>query len=596
MNKLTGAELIVRLLERQGIRIVSGIPGGANLPLYDALSKSRHIRHVLARHEQGAGFIAQGMARVTGTPQVCLATSGPGATNVLTAVADAKLDSIPLVCITGQVSRAMIGTDAFQEVSTFGMSVPVTKHNYLVRSAMELLDVIPDAFRIAASGRPGPVLIDVPKDVQTETATFESWPEPGNPDAPPGFDGDAVTRAAEMINASGRPILYLGGGVIHSEQVEQASSLFGRSRMNRQDACSTPACALARQLAERAGIPTTMTLMALGALPADHPLSLGMLGMHAARCTNLALEECDLLIAAGARFDDRATGKTAQFCPQAKIIHIDVDASELNKIKTAHIGIVGDVSEVLEALLPLVEGNPRREWREHVAELRRRFPLQTPGIDDPRTHYGLIHAVAGLIDEDAIITTDVGQHQMWTAQAYPFRRPRQWLTSGGLGTMGFGLPAAIGAALACPERTVVCFSGDGSLLMNCQELATAAEENANIKIVLMNNNSLGLVHQQQDLFYDRRVFASDYRARVDFVGLARSLGVKAYDLADDEDPLATLASALGASGPCLIHVLIDANEKVYPMVPPGGANKDMIGGQAKPAPVQDSGDCRAGIP
>jgi len=554
MNIMTGAQLIVHLLERQGIHIVSGIPGGANLPLYDALSQSRQIRHVLARHEQGAGFIAQGMARATGTPQVCLATSGPGATNVLTAVADAKLDSIPLICITGQVPRAMIGTDAFQEVNTFGMSVPVTKHNFLVRSAAELLDVIPAAFRIAASGRPGPVLIDVPKDVQNERVEFESWPEPGAPAAPPRFDRSAVACAAEMMNASRRPILYLGGGVLHSG-----------------------ASSLARQLAEKATLPTTMTLMALGAMPSDHPLSLGMLGMHAARFTNMALEECDLLIAAGARFDDRATGKAAQFCPHSKIIHIDIDASELGKIKSAHVGIVGDVGEVLAALLPLIEADPRRVWCEHVAELRRRFPLETPGADDPRAHYGLISAVAGLLDENAIITTDVGQHQMWTAQVYPFRRPRQWLTSGGLGTMGFGLPAAIGAALACPDRTVVCFSGDGSLLMNCQELATAAEENVNIKVVLMNNNSLGLVHQQQDLFYGRRLFASDYRTRVDFIGLAESLGVTAYDLADDETPLTTLGRALREPGPCLIHALIDANEKVYPMVPPGAANREMLG-------------------
>jgi len=317
--------------------------------------------------------------------------------------------------------------------------------------------------------------------------------------------------------------------------------------------------------------------MALGAMPTRHPLSLGMLGMHAARYTNMALEECDLLIAAGARFDDRATGKVAQFCPRAGIIHIDIDASELGKIKAPHVAIHGNVDEALAALLPLIEANTREEWTGHVAELRKRFPLKTTGIDDPRTPYGLIAHVANLAGEDAIISTDVGQHQMWTAQVYPFRRPRQWLTSGGLGTMGFGLPAAIGAALACPERTVVCFSGDGSLLMNCQELATAAEENVNVKIVLFNNNSLGLVHQQQDLFYGKRVFAADYRARVDFIGLAESLGVKAYDLADDENPRATLTRALHERGPCLIHALINAEEKVYPMVPPGAANKDMIG-------------------
>jgi len=554
MNRMTGAQLIIQLLERQGIRVISGIPGGANLPLYDALSQSRMIRHVLARHEQGAGFIAQGMARVTGTPQVCFATSGPGATNVLTAVADAKLDSIPLVCITGQVASALIGTDAFQEVDTYGMSLPITKHNFLVRSAAELLDVIPKAFCIAASGRPGPVLIDVTKDAQTGMVEFESWPEPGRPVPTPRFDAGDIAKAAAMINRARKPVLYLGGGVIHAD-----------------------ASAMAMRLAERAGMPTTMTLMALGAMPTDHALSLGMLGMHAARYTNIVLEECDLLMAAGARFDDRATGKVAQFCPRAEIIHIDIDASELGKIKTPHVAIHGDVGETLAALLPRVEKNARREWREHVTELRRRFPLRMRGVDDPRRPYGLIAHVAELAGEDAIVTTDVGQHQMWTAQVYPFRRPRQWLTSGGLGTMGFGLPAAIGAALACPERTVVCFSGDGSLLMNCQELATAAEENVNVKIVLMNNNSLGLVHQQQDLFYGRRLFAADYQMRVDFVGLARSLGVKAYDLADDDDPRGTLARALREPGPCLIHALIDAEEKVYPMVPPGAANKDMIG-------------------
>ena len=554
MISMTGAQIIIHLLERQGIRIISGIPGGANLPIYDALSHSRRIRHVLARHEQGAGFIAQGMARVSGTPQVCFATSGPGATNVLTAVADAKLDSIPLVCITGQVPSTLIGTDAFQEVDTYGMSMPVTKYNFLVKSAADLLRVIPDAFRIAASGRPGPVLVDVTKDAQTGLVEFESWPEPGRPDEKPHIREADIEAAAAMINRARKPVLYLGGGVIHAE-----------------------AAGLATRLAEKAGLPTTMTLMALGAVAADHPLSLGMLGMHAARYTNMALEKCDLLIAAGARFDDRATGKVAQFCPHAGIIHIDIDASELGKIKTPHVSIHGDVSQALASLLPSVEENARGEWVGQVAELRKRYPLQTTGIDDPRTPYGLIAQVAELAGEDAIVSTDVGQHQMWTAQVYPFRRPRQWLTSGGLGTMGFGLPAAIGAAFACPERTVVCFSGDGSLLMNCQELATAAEENVNVKIVLFNNNSLGLVHQQQDLFYGKRLFASDYRARVDFVRLAESLGVKAYDLADDDNPRGTLAQALRERGPCLIHALIDAAEKVYPMVPPGAANRDMIG-------------------
>ncbi len=555
--KATGAEIIIQLLERQGVRAIAGIPGGANLPLYDALGKSGRIHHVLARHEQGAGFMAQGMARVTGRPGVCFATSGPGATNLLTAIADAKLDSVPIVCITGQVPCPVIGTDAFQEVDTYGMSIPVTKHNFLVRSARELLDVVPDAFRIAASGRPGPVLIDVPKDVQREAVEFDTWPEAGRADAPPELDAGEITRAAALINTAKRPILYLGGGVIAAN-----------------------AGGLATRLAEKASLPTTATLMALGAIPFDHPRSIGMLGMHAARHTNLALEACDLLIAVGARFDDRATGKVAAFCPDARIVHVDIDAAEIDKIKAAHAGVVGDVAEVLTALLPLIEENPRSEWLAAVEKLKQEHPLDTPGVDDPGSAYGLIRLVAELAGDDALISTDVGQHQMWTAQLYPFRRPRQWLTSGGLGTMGFGLPAAIGAALARPERTVVCFSGDGSLLMNIQELATAVEEGVNVKIILMNNNSLGLVRQQQELFYGKRLFAVDFSHRVDFARIAEGFGMKARDLAMADEPGAALAEAFAEPGPCLINVPIDVNEKAYPMVPPGAANKDMIGGEA----------------
>ena len=556
MHHRTGAQIIIHLLERQGIRTIAGIPGGANLPLYDALSQSSVIRHVLARHEQGAGFIAQGMARVSGRPEVCFATSGPGATNIFTAIADAKLDSIPVICITGQVPRAMIGTDAFQEVDTYGMSIPITKHNFLVRSAGELLDVIPEAFRIAASGRPGPVLIDVPKDVQNQKISLAAWPEPGCREPVPPGDPAAIARAAGMINAAQCPILLLGGGIIHS----------GADRA-------------AVRLAEKAAIPTTMSLMGLGAMPADHRLALGMLGMHGARYTNMAMEQCDLVIAAGTRFDDRATGKVVHFCPQAKIIHIDIDPSELDKIKTAHVGIVGDVGQVLESLLPLVRQATRRPWIANVETLKKSHPLDTPGSDDLRTPYGLIRQTAGMLDDEAIITTDVGQHQMWTAQVYPLRRPRQWLTSGGLGTMGFGLPAAIGASLACPDRTVVCFSGDGSLMMNLQELATAVEENVNVKVIVVNNQSLGLVRQQQDLFYGRRIFAADFRTAVDFVRVAEAFGMQACDLGTTADPRAALAHALEEPGPRLIHAPIDAQHMVYPMVPPGAANIEMIGGE-----------------
>ncbi|WP_153112110.1 acetolactate synthase large subunit [Propionivibrio limicola] len=554
---LTGAQIAVRLLERQGIRRVAGIPGGAILPFYDALSQSAQIEHVLARHEQGAGFMAQGMARVSGEVAVCIATSGPGVANLLTAIADAKLDSIPLVAITGQVAKSLIGTDAFQEVDTYGLTIPITKHNFLVGSAAELLEVIPRAFRLAASGRPGPVVVDIPKDVQNERIAVTEWPVPSGPVPTPAPERKLIDEAAAMINAAQRPMLYLGGGVVHSGAAFQAV-----------------------ELAEKAALPTVMTLMALGAMPVDHDLSLGMLGMHGARCTNLALEECDLLIAVGARFDDRATGKVSAFCPQAKIIHIDIDPSELDKIKTAHLGIRGDVQAVLSELLPQVEpseDHPRADWQARIAELKSSFPMQMPGIDDPRTPYGLIRAVADCLDDDAIIATDVGQHQMWVAQSYPLRRPRQWLTSGGLGTMGFGVPTAIGAALAAPERTVVCFSGDGSLLMNIQEFATAAEEGANVKVVLMNNASLGLVFQQQNLFYGQRAFSSKFKGVPDFLKVAEGFGWQTLDLDATADPAAALKSALTTRGPTLIHASIDRHQQVLPMVAPGAANKDMIG-------------------
>lgn len=548
----TGAQLIVHLLERQGITTVAGIPGGTVLPLYDALSQSTQIRHVLARHEQGAGFIAQGMARTQGKPAVCMACSGPGATNLVTAIADARLDSIPLICITGQVPSSMIGTDAFQEVDTYGISIPITKHNYLVRDIAELPQVISDAFRIAQSGRPGPVWIDIPKDVQTAEIEIDVLPEPGERAPAPEFNAESVRDAAAMINAAKRPVLYLGGGAINA-----ADEI--------------------RQFAEKANLPTTMTLMALGMLPKAHPLSLGMLGMHGARSTNYILQEADLLIVMGARFDDRAIGKTEQFCPNAKIIHVDIDRAELGKIKQPHVAIQGDVADVLAQLIPQTDATDRADWRQMVADLQREFPGAIPTEGDPLSHYGLINAVAACVDDSAIITTDVGQHQMWTAQAYPLNRPRQWLTSGGLGTMGFGLPAAVGAALANPDRKVICFSGDGSLMMNIQEMATAAENQLDVKIILMNNEALGLVHQQQSLFYKQGVFAATYPGMINFMQIAAGFGLHTCDLNAEEDAHAALQAAISRPGPALIHVRIDPEQKVYPMVPPGAANTEMVG-------------------
>ena len=556
MINLTGAELTIALLERQGITQVAGIPGGTNLPLYDALSRSA-IRHILARHEQGAGFIAQGMARATGRPAVCFATSGPGATNVLTALADAKLDSIPVVCITGQVALPLIGSDAFQEVDIYGMSLPVTKHNFLVRSVDELLTVIPEAFRIASSGRPGPVLVDIPKDVQQDRCEFHLWPEPGRPEPLSSPSAAALDAAARMIRQAERPVLYLGGGVIH--------------------AGSAP---LARRLAERCDLPSVMTLMALGVIAHDHPLSLGMLGMHGAEATNHALQRADLLIALGARFDDRATGKVAEFCPNAAVIHCDADASELHKVRRADCPLAGDIVATLEGLLARLETQDRTAWREEIGELQRMYPVPALGADLRRPH-DLIHTAARLVGPDAIVTTDVGQHQMWAAQVYPLSRPRQWLTSGGLGTMGFGLPAAIGAALAEPKRPVVCFSGDGSLLMNIQELATAAEQGLNLKLVLLDNAALGLVRQQQDLFYAGNRFASDLGSATDFCAIAKGFGWSTLDLGETGFDVERLDQALNAPGPQFIHAPIKGDARVYPMVPPGGANHQMLTGEQR---------------
>ena len=550
---VTGAQLLVNILERQGVRLVAGIPGGAILPIYDALAHSQRIRHVLVRHEQGAGFVAQGFARVTGEAGVCLASSGPGVTNLLTAVADAKRDSIPLVVITGQVPRSMLGTDAFQEVDTYGLSRLVTKYSVMVRSADELAEVVPRAFRLATSGRPGPVWIDIPKDVQTEIVSV-SVEDVGleHKEAVPVFAGAIVSQAADWIDKARRPILYLGGGLVHAH-----------------------ATSAARALAERQDIPAVMTLMALGTLPHDHALSLGMLGMHGAHATHRALKEADLLIALGARFDDRATGKLSAFCPHAKVIHVDIDPTELGKLRAADIAIEGDLKAVLDALLPLVPSKNRSAWRRRLQVLQETYP---PCVDQARAPRALIAQVAESAPSDAVIVTDVGQHQMWVAQYYPLRGPRLWLTSGGLGTMGFGLPVAIGAALANPSRTVICFTGDGSLLMNIQELATACEQDVDIKVVVMDNQSLGLVAQQQALFYDKRAFASTFAHATDYVAIARGFGIPAFDLQNEAGLTSFWQDILTMRGPCLIRAAVDVSDHVLPIVPPGAAHWEAIGG------------------
>lgn len=565
---LSGAELVIRELERRGIDTLAGIPGGAILPLYDALAGSR-IRHVLARHEQGAAFIAQGMARATGQVAVCLATSGPGATNLLTALADARADSIPLVAITAQVPQKLIGTDAFQEVDTCALARPVTKACFFAHSAAELAELLPKAFELAESGRPGPVLLDIPKDVLTqrlsaaETAALEPHSRIHRRETAPAVATARAPRVrarldpeapetwrvlAGSLEQSERPLLYIGGGV---HVAAAYAPLLELSRKN--------------------DIPVVCSLHGLGAYPPHDPRFLGMLGMHGAPYTNHATEEADLVIAVGARFDDRATGNPEQFCRNARIVHIDIDARELGKIKPIEFGVAADARTALARLAEQVAPRERRGWRARIAALRTERPLVLSGEG-----CGFLQRLAAELDPRTIVTTDVGQHQMWVAQCLPFHEPRTLLTSGGLGTMGFGLPAAIGAALACPGRKVVCVSGDGSLLMNVQELATLAELGLDVTTFVMNNAQLGLVRQQQQLFYGRRYSAAHFERGTDFAALSSAFGVPGERAVAAELTRQRLAELLQRPGPALIDVCIPGDENVLPMVPPGASNLEMI--------------------
>ncbi|MDP4143314.1 MAG: biosynthetic-type acetolactate synthase large subunit [Bacillota bacterium] len=553
--KLNGAEITIKLLEMQGIDTVTGIPGGANLPLYDALYKSS-INHILARHEQGAAFISQGITRSTGKAAVCFATSGPGATNLLTAIADAKLDSVPIIAITGQVHHALIGTDAFQEVDTYGLTIPITKHNFLVRSIDELFHIIPEAFRIAESGRPGPVLIDIPKNIQTEVLEFEHWPEQTLTANQLNIHLKEIKGIAELVNKSKKPMLYVGGGIINANASE---ALY--------------------KFANKNNIPVTVTLMGLGCFPCDDPLYLGLVGMHGARYTNLLMHEADLVLAFGVRFDDRATGNVSKFCPNAKVIHIEIDEAEINKIKTANISISADINNALTTMIPYIDKSDRQDWISQVNEYKYKYPFVLPESEDTFHPINIIRYVGSKVAADSIIVTDVGQHQMWVAQAYPFKGPRTLLTSGGLGTMGFGLPAAIGAALANPDKQIICFSGDGSILMNIQELATLADLNANVKLIILNNGHLGLVRQQQEMFYDQHYIASKFATNPDFTAISKGFGINACNLGDEDNPLQKLSEILSKHGSYVIDIPIKEDENVVPIVPPGAGNIEMIGGE-----------------
>ncbi|MDP4180284.1 MAG: biosynthetic-type acetolactate synthase large subunit [Bacillota bacterium] len=559
INKtMNGAQLLIKLLELQGVDTIAGIPGGANLPMYDALYESS-INHILVRHEQAAGFFAQGVARTTGKVGVCFATSGPGATNALTAIADAKLDSIPIVAIMGQVSYSLVGTDAFQEVDTYGLTLPITKHNFLIRNIKELIKVIPEAFRIALSGRPGPVVVDVPKDVQLQTIEVTDLPEEIKIISEKIEDPQTINRikeAAEMINNSKKPVLYIGGGVINAEASNHLA-----------------------ELAIKSNIPVTCTLMGLGAFPPENPLYIGMVGMHGARYTNLLMHEADLIIALGVRFDDRATGKIEKFCPNASIIHFDIDNAEINKIKDTDIHVVGGLKEILEKMIPSITNNARKEWLEELDSLKNKYPFIMPSKSDILHPLNIIKEIGNILSEDDIVATDVGQHQMWSAQGYPVKKPRTFLTSGGLGTMGFGLPTAIGAALANPDKTVVCISGDGSILMNIQEFATLADLNLNLKVIILNNGHLGLVRQQQELFYNKRFIASKFATNSDFAAIANGFGVKGIKIENAENALEIIRKHIKEPGACVIDVPVSPQENVLPIVPPGKANYEMIGGE-----------------
>ncbi|WP_367897828.1 biosynthetic-type acetolactate synthase large subunit [Leptospira sp. WS58.C1] len=553
-----GAELIVTYLKRRRIHNVYGIPGGANLPLYDALHNSG-IRHILARHEQGGGFMAQGEARITKKPAVCLASSGPGVTNLITAIADAKSDSIPLVAITGQVPLSLIGTDAFQEIDTYGLSVPITKKTYLVRSVSELIRILPEAFQIAEGPRPGPVWIDVPKDVQASPISLSMsqiesiWSSQEETNPPNIFISEAdILRFYSLLENSKKPVLYIGGGVKSSGAEDLIS-----------------------KLAKTQDIPVVCTLMGLDSFPQTHELSLGMLGMHGAPYTNRLLSESDLLLAFGVRFDDRATGKLETFCPNAKVIHVDIDYKEIGKLRKPDFGFCSDLKYFLENMGDFPT-HKREEWREQIRSYKELYPLNSIPNSKGFSPRDIILSVSRSLGPNARVSTDVGQHQMWVAQYYPFRKSGTFLTSGGLGTMGFGLPAAIGASLADPNSMIVCFSGDGSILMNIQELDTLSELKSNIKIIIFDNRNLGLVRQQQNLFYGSRYNGSSYPPHSKFSKIANAFGIPSLDLGEAGKSLEDLEDFLKEKGPGLIVVPIDQDLQVLPMVPPGKSNLEML--------------------
>ncbi|MDQ3467840.1 MAG: biosynthetic-type acetolactate synthase large subunit [Chloroflexota bacterium] len=551
---LTGAEITCRSLEAEGVTTVFGYPGGAVIPLYDALPRSQ-LHHVLVRFEQWAALAAEGYARVTGRTGVCMATSGPGATNLVTGLADAMLDSVPMVAITGQVGQPMIGRDAFQEVDITGISLPVTKHNYLVQHAEDIAPTIKEAFYLASSGRPGPVLIDIPKNVFTQRAYFHYPTSVGRrgyqPTSVPNMR--QVRLAAEAINEASKPLIMAGHGILLSGATNQFT-----------------------EFVERSGIPVIFTLLGLGTFPESHPQALGMMGMHGHRHVNDALDECDLLINIGARFDDRATGRIDGFAPNAKIVHVDIDPAEIGKNVRTDVPVVGDAAHVLRLLTPEVEPGNYAEWRGWI-ESRRNRQLTAALENRPEwpEPYTIVRAIAEASDGQAIVTTDVGQHQMWTAQFFGFDFPNRWLTSGGLGTMGFGLPSAIGAQIGAPEAEVWAVVGDGGFQMSLPELATARQEKLNINIAVINNGYLGMVRQWQDLFHQKNYSEVEISCP-DLALLAEAYGITGITVRTDAEIRPAVDRARATPGPVLIDFVIEPEANVYPIVPPGASNSEMM--------------------
>ena len=563
-EKKSGADALMDSLRRHGVDTIFGYPGGAILPIYDAVFKAEQegwLKHILVRHEQGGTHAADGFARATGKVGVCFGTSGPGATNLVTGIATAQMDSVPLVVITGQVPRPAIGTDAFQETDIFGITLPIVKHSWVVRDPSEIAKVVAQAFLIASSGRPGPVLIDIPKDVGQEM--FKYLPvEPGSI-KPPGFElpfapeHKAISAALDLIENAEQPLLYVGGGVISSGAHETLAAI-----------------------ANRYQIPVTTTLMGKGAFDERDPLSVGMLGMHGTAYANFAVTECDLLIAIGARFDDRVTGKLDTFAPKAKVIHFEIDPAEINKNRVVEVSVLGDVGISLVKLLDLSnqrKTNPRTsDWINKIKNWKNKFPLMTPPKEGEIYPQEVLIALRDLA-QDAYITTDVGQHQMWAAQ-YLLNGPRQWISSAGLGTMGFGMPAAMGVKVALPKEKVICIAGDASILMNIQELGTIAQYKLNLKVIIINNHWQGMVRQWQESFYDERYSASNMSVgEPDFISLSNAFGIEGIVISERENLIPELQKALANEGPVLVNVNVRKGENCYPMVPPGKSNAQMVG-------------------